>query len=58
MLFQPFDRLAVVPEQVALVRRDDLRTRRERRGVVRKLAVDRLKIFDGVAPSLPDTSTT
>ena len=50
VLFQPFDRLAVVPEQVALVRRDDLRTRCERRGVVRKLAVDRLKILDGVAP--------
>ncbi len=44
-----FDRLAVLAQQVGLVRHDDLRTRREKLAVTGQFGIDLLDVVDRIA---------
>ena len=49
ILSQLFDRLAVLAQQVGLVRHDDLRTRREKLAVTGQFGIDLLDVIDRIA---------
>ena len=57
VLPEPFDILALIAEQVALVANDDLRALGKLWAVLAQLRVYRVKVSTGSRPSLPETST-